>query len=61
MFTQIVVLFMVTQLNMPTWCKILMLITIGCNIVKFLYGIYKVGRESDLRREENAENQHFRD
>mgnify|MGYP003298186968 CR=1 FL=1 len=45
MLTQIVVLFMVTQLNMPTWCKNLVLIAIGLNVLRFLYGLYKVGKE----------------
>ena len=50
MMTQIVVLFMVTQLNMPTWCKNLMLVALGINILEFLYGIfksvYKAGKKS---------------
>ena len=50
MLTQIVVLFMVTQLNMPTWCKNLMLVALGLNILRFLCGcfkgVYKAGKES---------------
>ncbi len=46
MLTQVVVLFMATQLNMPGWCKALVGIGIGINIIRFLYGLYKAGRDS---------------
>lgn len=46
MLTQIVVLFMVTQLSMPTWCKNLMLVSLGLNTLRLLYGLWKSGRES---------------
>lgn len=41
MVTQIVVLYIAYQLQLPTWCKVLMLIGIGLNLVKFGYGFCK--------------------
>lgn len=37
MFTQIVVLYLCYLLELPTWCKVLMLIGMACNLVRLGY------------------------
>lgn len=48
MLTQIVVLYMAYTYNLPTWCKVLMVIAIVLNSIKFIYGIYEAGEKAGL-------------
>lgn len=41
MFTQIIVLYIAYMLHLPTWCKVLLFISLGINLVKLGYGICK--------------------
>lgn len=41
MFTQIVVLYICYQLDLPTWCKALMFAGMAVNLTRLGYGICK--------------------
>lgn len=41
MFVQIVVLYMAYQYNLPTWCKVFVLISLVINLVRLGYGCNK--------------------
>lgn len=46
MLTQIVVLYMLSTMNSPTWCKILMWIGIGLNVIRILCKTWEAGKDS---------------
>lgn len=46
MLTDIVVLYTVYLLNLPTWCKVLPSIAMALKFIQFMYGIYKAGEKN---------------
>lgn len=46
MLTKIVVLFMVIQLNMPTWCKWFMFVSLAITAIRCLLAFYNAGKKS---------------
>jgi hypothetical protein len=43
MFTSIVTMYMCYVLGLPTWCKVLMWISMVLYVCKFTWGLYKAG------------------
>ena len=46
MFTDIVVLWILTQLHAPSWCFVLVTVNLICKIISAIVSVYSEGRKS---------------
>ena len=46
MFTDIVVLWILTQLHAPSWCSVLVTVSLICKIISAVVSAYIEGRKS---------------